>query len=264
MGGLPPEALSSMPAAESITVIVIPCFNEAERLVAADIAALAECPNRRVVLVDDGSTDSTLDVLRSLAAEHSRVEVLALPTNVGKAEAVRLGLHHATRTDAKIVAFCDADMATPAAELLRLDDLARSRPQLQVILASRVALLGHQVERSILRHYLGRLFATASSVVLQTRVYDTQCGAKFFRNSAMLRAALAEPFHSRWSFDVELLGRLLGGGHGQPPVTADEILEVPLRVWTDVLGSKLTPLTSVRSGLELFVIARALRRWRAS
>ena len=50
-----------------------------------------------------------------------------------------------------------------------------------------------------------------ASLILHARVYDTQCGAKLFRRSAALEAALADPFLSRWSFDVELLGRMLIG-----------------------------------------------------
>ena len=64
------------------------------------------------------------------------------------------------------------------------------------------------------RHYVGRLFATASSLILDMTVYDTQCGAKVLRAGPALRAALATPFHSRWAFDVELLGRLHNGVGG--------------------------------------------------
>ncbi|MEO7397361.1 MAG: glycosyltransferase [Ilumatobacteraceae bacterium] len=251
-----------MPPRAAGTVLVVPCFNEVERLRPADIGALAAHPGVHVLLVNDGSTDATLALLRSLEQRHATVDVVDLPTNRGKAEAVRVGMQRAAAGDAVIVGFCDADMATPVDELLRLNDLAAADPHLDALLASRVALLGHRVDRSITRHYFGRLFATASSIVLRTRVYDTQCGAKYFRNTAMLRSALTEPFHSRWSFDVELLGRLLGGGHGQPAVSADAILEVPLKVWSDVGGSKLTTLGSIRAGTELLVIARALRTWR--
>jgi len=246
------------------TTLVIPCFNEMERLHRSYIAALVANPRIRLLLVNDGSTDATLTLLRDLADEHVGVDVLDLVNNRGKADAVRIGMQHAAARGSAVVGYCDADMATPVEELLRLEDLVQHNPSLEVLLATRVALLGHQVDRSIARHYLGRLFATAASAVLNIRVYDTQCGAKFFRNTAALRSAICEPFNSRWAFDVELLGRLLAGGRGQPPINPVSILEVPLKVWSDVAGSKLTPMASLRAGADLFVIWRALDRWRTA
>ena len=76
-------------------------------------------------------------------------------------------------------------------------------------------MMGTDIRRSAVRHYTGRLFATAGSLVLGVPVYDTQCGAKAFRVTDALRAALAEPFVSRWAFDVEVLGRLLRSTDGR-------------------------------------------------
>lgn len=244
------------------TGLVVPCFNEATRLVPSGLSRLAAQPGLRLFLVDDGSTDGTVDLLQSIRRDHPASEVIEQGVNRGKSEAVRSGLLRATAAGCDVVGFCDADLATPVDEILRLNDIASADPSRAAVLASRVALLGHHVERSPLRHYLGRIFATGASVVLHARVYDTQCGAKFFRNSTMLRAALAEPFNSRWAFDVELLGRLLAGTRDERPIGVDEFLEVPLKVWSDVGGTKLSPVASLRSGAELLVIARALRAWR--
>jgi hypothetical protein len=106
-------------------------------------------------------------------------------------------------------------------------------------MGARVALLGTAIERRAARHYAGRLFASAASVALGVRVYDTQCGAKVFRRSDALVAATAHPFRSRWAFDVELLDRLLQGGGGAAPMPASALLEVPLQSWRDVPGSRL-------------------------
>jgi hypothetical protein len=118
-------------------------------------------------------------------------------------------------------------------------------------MGSRVQLLGRRIERSSLRHYAGRVFATGASLSLGLPVYDTQCGAKLFRPSPALACALEQPFTSRWAFDVELLGRLLRPDTGVPPVAAERIREEPLLVWSDVPGSKLRPLGALRGGLDL-------------
>jgi glycosyltransferase involved in cell wall biosynthesis len=240
-------------------VIVIPCYNEERRLPEAELVRLIERPGVRVLLVDDGSTDDTLTVLRDLARRHpDRIEVMALPGNRGKAEAVRAGLGRALTGGAEIVAYADADMATPASELLRLVDVLLVSGA-RAVLGARIARLGADIRRRQGRHYLGRMFATLASAVLREAVYDTQCGAKVFRAGAALEAAVAEPFHSRWAFDVELIGRLAVHAGG---VKAAGIIEEPLRRWGDIEGSKIRFLQMVRAGLDLATIEWHLRTLR--
>jgi glycosyltransferase involved in cell wall biosynthesis len=241
-------------------VIVIPCYNEERRLPEAELARLLRRPGVRVLLVDDGSTDGTLARLRELERRYpGGIEALALPQNRGKAEAVRAGLGHALAGGADVVAYADADMATPAGEVVRLVEVLLASGA-NAVLGSRVALLGADIQRKHSRHYLGRVFATVASAVLRAPVYDTQCGAKVFRGTEALAQALATPFHSRWAFDVELIGRLAARAGG---VRAAGIIEEPLRRWLDVDGSKIRPLHMVRAGLDLAIIEwhlRALRR----
>ena len=220
--------------------VVVPCYNEAERLAAAPLLAFVDShPDASFLLVNDGSRDATGEVLDRLAAERpGRMVALQLTPNRGKAEAVREGLRAALAAGAEIVGFLDADLSTPPAEL---DDLlaALARPGVQVAIGARIGMLGYDIERSAARHYLGRVFATAASLILRARVYDTQCGAKLFRAGPALSDALAVSFLSRWAFDVEFLGRLLIGTPAVPPLPLSAIVEVPLAVWHDVGGSKL-------------------------
>ena len=116
-------------------------------------------------------------------------------------------------------------------------------------------MLGYDIDRSAVRHYLGRVFATAASLILQARVYDTQCGAKLFRAGPALHGALATPFLSRWAFDVEFLGRLLIGSPAVPPLPLSAIVEVPLPVWHDVKGSKLGLGGMARTLRDLALVA---------
>jgi glycosyltransferase involved in cell wall biosynthesis len=239
----------------SRVVLVVPCYDEALRLdVAAFVWALDATPRLHLVLVDDGSTDATLDVLGRLsAARPARCEVLALPRNVGKAEAVRAGLRHVLAGAADYVGYWDADLATPLAVVDDFAAVLDQRPGCEAVLGSRVRLLGRRIERRTTRHYLGRIFATVASIALRMPVYDTQCGAKLFRASPRLRAVVAEPFTSRWAFDVELIARLRGA---LGAVDVDEAFcELPLLAWHDVAGSKLRASSALRSGLDLLRIA---------
>jgi len=240
------------------STVVIPCFNEARRLPAERIQALVHEAGVHLILVDDGSTDGTTLALERIcrALPLGRARLLVLDRNCGKAEAVRRGLLSALEIGSDVVAYLDADLATPPAEMLRILQVVKNGTA-QAALGSRIAMLGAHIERNWVRHYLGRVFAAFASLVLRLQIYDTQCGAKAFRAGPALAAALSDPFHARWAFDVELIGRLLAAG-----LTARDIVEVPLRRWVDVKGSRLRPLQFPLLGLELFRIHLALNRMR--
>jgi dolichyl-phosphate beta-glucosyltransferase len=242
--------MSAAPA----NVVVIPCYNEEQRLRVEQVVELRDLTGGRVLLVDDGSTDGTASLLHSLSADHDGIDVLHLHPNGGKAEAVRQGLLTAVATGAPLVAFTDADFATPPREMARLVHRCADEHR-PVVIGSRVDLMGHRIDRNEFRHYTGRIFATITSLVLGFDVYDTQCGAKVFAAGPALDRALATPFLGRWSFDVELLGRLAVDG-------TDGFLEVPLDEWHEVGGSKLNVVDSLRTTAELFAVRRALREYR--
>lgn len=235
------------------TTIVVPCYNEASRLDVDGFVSILDTANIVLLFVDDGSTDATLATLQE-AKERApeRIFVLALQPNQGKASAVRMGLLQAMESGALRVGFADADLATPPEELVRLATVA-SESDKDAVIGSRIAFLGMEIQRNYARHLLGRVFATAASVILDVPVYDTQCGAKFFRSDRLQRV-LDEPFHSRWAFDVELLGRLIADG--------GSIVEVPLKRWTDVPGSTIHVGSMVRSAIDLVQIRSALARRR--
>ena len=236
------------------TVVVIPCFNEASRL---DIGRLskftAQTPSVALLFVNDGSTDTTREVLDRL--QHSnpqRIRIHHAIKNSGKAEAVRQGILIAMRTQAKFIGYWDADLATPLEAILQCRDVLLRRAECHTVLGSRVAMLGHRIERKWTRHILGRAFAWAASIVLGLKVYDTQCGAKMFRASPDLLAVFQQRFHSRWIFDVEILARMIRSGMCETTsATNAAIYEHPLDQWNDVPGSKLKSTDFFRAAYEL-------------
>lgn len=241
------------------TCVVIPCYNERERLGVAQIHQLINDEQVSVLLVDDGSTDGTGELIEEwVAAAPDRLHLLTLASNRGKAEAVRAGLQFGLSSGASAVGYLDADFSTPAEEMLRL--VHTLEQGIDVALGSRVRLLGKDIERSLVRHYLGRVFATGASNALDLPVYDTQCGAKMFRATERLAFVLEQPFVSRWAFDVELLGRLIGPRGEGKAVTRSGIVEIPLNRWSDKAGSKLGFRAMCVAGLDLCRIAWELRR----
>jgi len=248
----------------SRTTIVVPCYNEAARFdVGAFERALEEMPGLAWLFVDDGSSDSTRDVLETFARKHqARARVLALEHNSGKAQAVRTGLRAAFASDAEYCGFWDADLATPLDEIPRFVEVLETNPTLELVIGSRVKLLGRSIERNPVRHYLGRIAATLASILLELPVYDTQCGAKLFRNTSAMGSLFETPLTTGWVFDVEILARLIRNRRDAGLASAESVIyELPLRHWHDVAGSKIRPGDYARAFVEVLrVYFQTLRR----
>jgi glycosyltransferase involved in cell wall biosynthesis len=223
--------------------LIVPCYNEAHRLdVQSFRRFLCENTCTRVLFVDDGSSDNTLQVLEEVCrgfGDHA--QVLRADRNGGKGEAVRIGFNYAlAHFDQPVVGFWDADLATPLWCVNHLLRVLERDPSIEMVFGARVNLLGRHVERRAVRHYLGRIFATAVSTVLHMPIYDTQCGAKLFRVTPQLKQVFAEPFLSKWVFDVEILARLLALRGNDPKLLQPAIYEYPLEAWVDKAGSKVS------------------------
>lgn len=227
---------------EPHAVIVVPCYNEGLRLSVADFEQFLDGSQVRLVFVDDGSSDNTLELLEQLrSGKEDQVSLLQSVHNQGKAAAVRQGVIFALDQGAGYVGFWDADLATPLEAIPQFMSVFRERPGLDMVFGSRVKLLGRHVERRASRHYLGRIFATVVSVMLRLPIYDTQCGAKIFRVCPETRDLWTEPFHTKWIFDVELLARYIRR-IGSPELAGKRIYEFPLDCWQDIGGSKVKAL----------------------
>jgi len=238
--------------------LVIPCYNEAARL---DTETFVRFVSVRsdigLLFVDDGSTDSTLAVLEDLAGKAAgKIETLALPRNRGKAHAVQRGIVAAVDKQPELIGYWDADLATPLNAIDDFIEVIDTRADIDIVIGSRVKLLGRRIDRHAHRHYAGRLFATAASLALGLDVYDTQCGAKIFRVNPQIRRVFATPFVSKWVFDVEILARyanVIGTDRA-----ASSIYELPLTAWTDVPGSKVKVRHAARAFWDV------ARIWRGS
>jgi dolichyl-phosphate beta-glucosyltransferase len=231
--------------------LIIPCYNERERL-AQNVRPLSECPFP-LIFVDDGSTDGTADWIRSQA--RPLWQVLSLPTNQGKAEAVRQGMLHACTLpefdSLTWIGYWDADLSTPLDQVATLVSYQETlSPDAKAIYGSRVARLGSKIRRSARRHLLGRAFATMVGLLFpEFVVYDSQCGAKLLKPE-LLDRAFSKPFVSRWLFDLEILLRIRG----------TSVIECPLTNWEEMDGSKLPLILGApRILLDLYHLRKTYR-----
>ena len=208
--------------------LIIPAYNEAGRIEATIRTATAyltsQAYDTELIVVDDGSTDDTATLAAALLATLPGGRILRIP-HAGKAAAVRAGLQASAK---QLVAFCDADLATP---LCFLEELRRAVASgCDIAIGSREGAGARRVGEPIYRHLMGRGFNLIVRALVLPDIQDTQCGFKLFRREALLamleRSRLYR--HSRQlhgprvtAFDVELLvvGRLLGYRVCEIPVT---------------------------------------------
>jgi glycosyltransferase involved in cell wall biosynthesis len=237
------------------THLIIPHYNDTERLESFLEALRSGLPERFSILVsDDGSTPHERERLAALihAVQQKKsgggpvfLDPLFTPRNTGKGGAILRGWDHAG--DADLLAFADADGAVSASEILRAEKFFRSPEAVDTdaLFASRVKMLGRTVDRSLKRHLSGRVFATLVSIVGRVPAYDTQCGLKILRRSAFEKIRPHQQTIG-FAFDVELCLLLRKFGC--------RIIEFPVD-WSDIPGSKVSLLRdSTRMAREVFKI----------
>jgi dolichyl-phosphate beta-glucosyltransferase len=226
--------------------IVIPAFNEAERLPRYLDEVVQYFDGRgepyEILVVDDGSTDDTAQIVEAVGRTHRSVRVLRLGRNQGKGGAVRAGMLAAR---GRYRLFADADGATPIAELKRLEAALGAGADMAI--GSRVLVdPGVSVVARPHRVFAGRVFNWVRGRLGVRDIADSQCGFKLLRGS--VAEALFDRLSTRgFGFDVELLLLAQAAGY--------RIAEVPVN-WADQAGSKVGVLTDGPRMLWQIVRAR--------
>lgn len=234
-----------MPQLLKNTSVVIPCFNEEERL--SHLGDLYEILSSRVleiIFVDDGSSDGTGLAVFELVEKHklANSRLISLGSNRGKGRAIAEGV---AACEGSFVVFMDADLATD------LDDLTRLVNGLEtndVVIGSRTAI-GHVVlDGPRHRAVMGRLFNRHVRRRTGLDFGDTQCGFKAFR-SHWARILFQELRFPGYSFDIEILlrARFLELTIAEVPVT-----------WTAVEGSHVRIIRdSIKMIRDVWAISRS-------
>ena len=232
--------------------IVIPAYNESERIVATldtVLAYIAREPEfagkTEVLVVNDGSRDNTAEIVKRYSAKHPEVRLIENPGNRGKGYSVRHGM---TRATGDIRLFSDADLSSPISEAPKL--FAAIAAGSDVAIGSRWLDSRTQTERqSLFRQLIGRVFNLLLRIFLGIKEKDTQCGFKAFTARAA-DAIFPRQSIERWGFDPELLYLARRNGF--------KIAEVPV-AWAHDERSKLHPIKDgFKMGVEVMHV-----RWNA-
>ncbi|MEU3033646.1 dolichyl-phosphate beta-glucosyltransferase [Streptomyces griseoaurantiacus] len=250
------DVIEDMSATSLDLTVVVPAYNE-ERRLAPTLDAIVAHLNKtvgddtgthawEVLVVDDGSTDATGEVVAEAAARDPRIRLVSSPANRGKGNALRLGV---LASRGRRVLVTDADLAAPIEELDRLE--AALAEGGAAAIGSR-ATDGATIERH--QHRIRELLGRAGNVLIRQvavpGIRDTQCGFKLFEGDRA-REAFAASRLDGWGIDVEILQYFRRAGW--------PVAEVPVR-WAHQPGSKVRPLDYGRMLAELAVLkVRALR-----
>jgi len=184
--------------------VVIPAFNEARRVGPTVRRILAHLEGRRlrheILVVDDGSTDRTGDLILNLSDEMPALRLVRNDRNYGKGYTVRNGFLHAR--GGRILS-CDADLSTPIEELDRFwDEMDRGAG---LVIGSRAMTESQiSVHQPWYRETMGKIFNLFVRVLFLSPFRDTQCGFKLYRREAALAIAERQRIHG-FAFDVEHL-----------------------------------------------------------
>lgn len=226
--------------------VVIPAYEEEARLGGTLRQVLnyldKQTTSFEVLVVDDGSTDGTVELARSFP--NPPVEVLQLDHNRGKGAALRRGV---LKSRGEWVLLCDADLSTPIEDL----EILRSREaEAELILGSR-AVAHSKVTRHQPRYreLMGKTFNGILRALALAKEQDTQCGFKLIRGD-VARELFAELTIERFAFDVELVCLARDKGYG--------VVEQGVR-WENSPESRVHP---VRDSLNMLgdVLRLRLRR----
>ena len=200
--------------------VIIPAFNEAERLPATIDAAykwLAEHIDGgfEIIVVDDGSSDATVTKTHEMISRRPHLRVLEQPQNMGKGAAVRRGMLEA---NGEVCLFMDADHSTHIREAAKV--LPAIEAGADVVIASRQHPESDiSVSQSWLREHMGKSFNMIMRSIVGLEMQDTQCGFKAFTAKAAKEIFSRQQLDG-FSFDVELLflARKLGFKVAEIPV----------------------------------------------
>lgn len=213
--------------------IVVPVFNEAESLplLTNEIRlVLAAGPRYEVLLVDDGSTDDSSSVIRSLAADDQRLRVFHWPENQGQSAALAAGFRHAR---AEVIVTLDADLQNDPADI----------PSLLVALADADVVSGVRTDRqdSAVRRLSSRVANAARRRILRDGVTDVGCSLKVYRADFLRGVPVFDGFHRFLPALTQLQGARVSEVpvHHRPRRFGDSSYGIHNRLWRaliDLLG----------------------------
>lgn len=223
--------------------IVIPCYNEEKRLPPTlrrilNYMKTKKDINFEVIVVDDGSIDNTVRVVKEFNKEIPNLKIIQNDKNRGKGFSVKNGV---ANCNGDFVLFIDSDSST---DIFELDNFLPYIEDYDIIIGSRhIKENSVIIRQSLIRRMAGYFAHMLIRNLITSEVKDTMCGFKLFNKNAMI--LFDKQMNNRWGFDYELLYLAKKFNFS--------IKEIPVN-WKDDKMSKVTSIGYINSLFELFKI----------
>lgn len=215
--------MAEAPGYEDLS-IVIPAYNEGERIEKVISSYIDFFPGCEIIVVSNGSTDGTVEAVKRFAGVREEVRLLVYQERIGKGGAILEGFKESERD---LMGFVDADESTSPEDFQKLlDEVARSGVD-GAIASRRIKGARITVKQTLRRRISSRAFNVLVRIMFGLDFRDTQCGAKVFKKGC-IKAVLPLMKTAGFEFDVEILWRLKKNGC--------RVREVPI-TWAHSEGS---------------------------
>jgi dolichyl-phosphate beta-glucosyltransferase len=222
--------------------IVMPAYNEADKISSTITQVLGFmrgfCESFEFLIVNDGSSDSTAQIVADMARENTELHLIDNP-HKGKGFAVWTGI---MKAQGEYIYMADADLSTPITELKKLTVWVKDQ-DFDIVIASREGIGADRVGEPVYRHIMGRVFNIWVQLIALPGIQDSQCGFKLFKKKAAKdifsrlqiygsdSKQIKGAYFGAWDVEVLYLARKLGYTVKQVPVT-----------WVHVKTTRISPI----------------------
>jgi glycosyltransferase involved in cell wall biosynthesis len=212
--------------------VILPVYNESSCISRSVENLIEKIPkgNRfEIILVDDGSTDNSLEIIKNLARDNKKITFISYKKNVGRGEALTRGIR---KSRGDFIMYIDADLSINPKTL---EDVVDQLHKFDLVIGSK-HLKESRVEYPFFRNLLSRSYSKLTSFVTRVKISDFQCGLKGFRRRAILEI-LDEIRCFDWSWDTEILCIAYKKGYSIKEIPV-EVVVIPgrdskVKMWRD-------------------------------
>lgn len=222
-----------------VSSLIIPMYNEENRLpkFLSGLDKFLQEREMEILLVNDGSSDNTLECMNKYAEGKKNVKIITYEKNSGKGSAIQKGVHNATGDP---ILFIDADGSISPDQIPKMLEKLKD---FDMVVGDRSST-DSKIDQPLLRTMIGKIFNIYARILFQSNIKDNLCGFKGFKKG-VAKDLFQDLEAKRWLFDVEIFYKAKKREYN--------LYRLPL-TWEHKEESKIKPLDPIKMLFELLVL----------